>query len=98
MRRQPLSRKVEIRPTTHEEHAGAARDIDRPRAILDNTHAYTDARRSGRAGVESGRLEGEPRAKVACGLARRRLAKKDSLPENNSPKVAGKEASSGINN
>lgn len=52
--------------------------------------------RVGRAGVESGRLEGEPRAKVACGLARRRLAKKDSLPENNSPK--GKEASSGINN
>lgn len=42
-----LFRKVEIRPTTHEEYAGAARNIDRPRAILDNTHAHTDARRSG---------------------------------------------------
>lgn len=31
--------------------------------------------RVGRAGVESGRLEGDTRAKVACGFARDRSAK-----------------------
>lgn len=53
----PFSRGVEIRPTTHEEHAGVARcgarayrDIDRPRAILDNTHTRTHGYTSGRAG------------------------------------------------
>jgi len=82
----PLFRRVEIRPTTHEEDAGAAqcgagayRDIDRPRAILNNTHTRI-AHERGRDGIRSAerRLLHAKVQNQACGFARGRSGRERS--------------------